>query len=102
MGGFDEQWEADLVIMDSLSKHSNGYKYLLTVIDVLSKNAWVEPFKTKNGESLVKAFGKIIKKGRNPEKLHTDKGTEFTNRMFQKFLKERSKIRLKIIPLELN
>jgi hypothetical protein len=60
----------------------------LTVIDVLSKYAWVEPIKTKTGESLVQAFGKIIKKGRKPEKLHTDKGTEFTNRMFQKFLKE--------------
>ena len=88
VGGFDEQWEADLVIMDSLSKQNNGYKYLLTVIDVLSKYSWVEPIKTKTGESLVQAFGKIIKKGRKPEKLHTDKGTEFTNRMFQKFLKE--------------
>jgi hypothetical protein len=38
----------------------------LTVIDVLSKYAWVEPIKTKTGESLVQAFGKIIKKGRKP------------------------------------
>ena len=33
----DEEWKADLVIMDSLSKENNGYKYILTVIDVLSK-----------------------------------------------------------------
>ena len=47
--------------MDSLSKHNNGYKYILTVIDVLSKYAWIEPLKTKTGESLVEAFSRIIK-----------------------------------------
>ena len=35
VAGIDDEWEADLVIMDSLSKHNNGYKYILTVIDVL-------------------------------------------------------------------
>ena len=57
-GGIDKEWEADLVIMDSLSKENNGCKYILTVIDVLSKYAWVEPLKTKSGENLVKAFQK--------------------------------------------
>ena len=76
--------------MDSLSKSNNGYNYILTVIDVLSKYAWVEPIKTKSGENLVKAFEKICKKGRQSEKLHTDKGTEFTNRLFQRFLKDKS------------
>ena len=83
-------WEADLVVMDSVSKVNVGYKYILTVIDVLSKYAWVEPLKTKSGENLVKAFEKICKKGRQPEKLHADKGTEFTNRLFQKFLKNKN------------
>ena len=35
--GIDKEWEADLVVMDSLSKENKGYKYILTVIDVLSK-----------------------------------------------------------------
>ena len=90
MGAMGEEWKADLVIMDSLSKSSNGHNYILTVIDVLSKYAWVEPIKTKSGENLVKAFEKICKKGRQPEKLHTDKGTEFTNRLFQRFLKDKN------------
>ena len=88
VGAIDEQWEADLVIMDSLSKYNNGFKYVLTVIDVLSKYAWAEPIKTKTGENLVKAFEKILKKGRKPETFHTDKGTEFMNRKFQTFLKK--------------
>ena len=88
VGAIDEQWEADLVIMDSLSKYNNGFKYILTVIDVLSKYARVEPIKTKTGENLVKAFEKILRKGRKPETFHSDKGTEFTNRLFQKYLKK--------------
>jgi hypothetical protein len=40
VGAIDEQWEVDLVIMDSISKYNNGIKYILTVIDVLSKYAW--------------------------------------------------------------
>jgi hypothetical protein len=68
----DDEWEADLVIMDSLSQQNNGYKYVLTVIDVLSKYAWVEAKKEKTGKNLVKAFEKIIKKGRKPKMFHTD------------------------------
>jgi hypothetical protein len=32
------------------------FKYILTVIDVLSKYAWAELIKTKTGENLVKDF----------------------------------------------
>jgi transposase InsO family protein len=89
VGAMDDEWEADLVIMDSLSQQNNGYtKYVLTVIDVLSKYAWVEAIKAKTGNNLVKAFEKIIKKGHKPKMFHTDKGTEFINRQFQTFLKK--------------
>ena len=50
VGGIDKEWEADLV-MDSLSKENTSYKYILTVIDLFSKYAWVEPLKTKSGEN---------------------------------------------------
>ena len=88
VGAIGEQWEADLVIMDSLAKYNNNYKYILTVIDVLSKYVWVEPIKAKTGENLVSAFEKILKKHRKPETFHSDKGTEFTNRKFQALLKK--------------
>ena len=78
------------MIMDSLGKANKRCNYILTAIDVLSKFAWLEPIKTKSGENLIKAFEKMCKKGRQPEKLHTDKGTEFTNRLSQKFLKDKN------------
>ena len=39
--GLDEQWEIDLVSIIPLAEYNNGYKYLLTAIDCLSKFAHV-------------------------------------------------------------
>ena len=44
--------------------------------------------KTKQGQELVKAFQTILSSGRKPSKLQTDQGTEFLNRVFQKFLRD--------------
>ena len=41
----DEQWQMELVDMQKLSRRNQGHKYLLTVIDVLSKYAWAVPIK---------------------------------------------------------
>ena len=46
------------------------------------------PRKTKQGQELVKAFRPILSSGHKPPKLQTDKGTEFLNRQFQKFLRD--------------
>lgn len=85
--GVDEIWEADLVDVQNLKKYNSAYRYLLTCIDVLSKYAWVVPLKDKKGKNIVEAFQKILKGGRIPQMLHTDKGSEFVNRVFQTFLK---------------
>ena len=84
--GIDAQFQADLVDLQSLSRYNKGYKYLLTCIDIFSKYAWVFPLKTKQGQELVKAFQTILSSGRKLLKLQTDQGTEFLNRLFQKFL----------------
>lgn len=86
--GIDHQWQADLVDVSRISSYNKGYKYLLTCMDVLSRYAWVVPLKDKTGKTLVAAFTAIFKSGRHPIRLQTDKGTEFTNRVFQKFLKD--------------
>ena len=80
---------ADLVEVQPLAKYNQGIRYLLTVLDVLSKYAWVQPLKAKTGVALVKAFNKILKQGRQPNHLQTDRGTEFYNRTFQRWLKDR-------------
>lgn len=85
----DEQWVTDLIDVSKIKKQNDKFTYLLTVVDCLSKYAWVEPLKDKSGESTVKAFTKIFSEsGRKPEKLQSDKGTEYTSVKFQKFLKD--------------
>ena len=42
----------------------------------------------KTGVALVKTFDKILKQGRKPSLLQTDRGTEFYNRAFQHWVKD--------------
>ena len=72
-----------------LAKYNRGIRYLLTVLDVLPKYAWVQSLKAKTGVALAKAFNKILKQGRQPNRLQTDRGTEFYNRTFQRWVKDR-------------
>ena len=66
-----------------------GYKYILTVLDIFSKYAWVIPLRNKTGIEITNAFQQIFKESnRTPAKLWCDKGSEFYNRTFQKFLEE--------------
>ena len=88
VGGLDDQWVADLVEVQPLAKYNRGIRYLLTVLDVLSKYAWVKPLKAKIGVALVQAFDKILKQGRQPNRLQTDRGKEFYNRTFQRWLED--------------
>ena len=83
----DEQWQADLVDMQEFSKTNNGIKFLLTVIDVFSKYAWVVLLRDKSGPVVRDAFEAIFKLGRVPKKLQTDNGKEFYNRYVDQLLK---------------
>ena len=68
---------------------NNGFRFLLCVIDILSKYAWVVPLKDKKGVSIVDAFQKILDKSRRkPNKIWVDKGSEFYNNSFKKWLKD--------------
>ena len=64
VGGLDDQWVTDLVEVQPLAKYNRGVRYLMTVVDALSKYAWVQPLKAKTGVAVVKAFDKILRQGR--------------------------------------
>ena len=87
----DYLWETDLVDMTKLSRENDGIKYLLTVIDTFSKYAWVQPLKSKSGSEILKAFSTILEENhRNPQKLRSDQGTEFTNAPSQQYLEKQN------------
>ena len=87
--GIDHQWQVDLADLNSLSKSNNGYCYILTCIDILSKYAWAFPLKSKTASDVIKIFDKILKNGRVPIKLQSDGGCKFNNFTFKKYLKEK-------------
>ena len=85
----DNIWGVDLADMQLLSKFNKGFRFLLCVIDIFSKYAWVIPLKDKKGISIVNAFQIILKESkRKPNKIWVDKGSEFYNNSFKKWLKD--------------
>ena len=60
----------------------------MCAIDLFGKYGWVVPLKDKRGVTNVKAFQKIISKGRKPNKIWVDWGSEFYYKLFKKFLKK--------------
>ena len=64
--------------MQLLGKFNKGFRFLLCVIDIFSKYAWVIPLKDEKG--IVKAFQELLLKSkRKPNKIWVDKGSEFYN-----------------------
>ena len=56
--------------MQLISNFNKRFRFLLCVIDVFSKYAWVVPLKDKKGVSIVDSFQKMLdKSGRKPNKI---------------------------------
>ena len=61
---------ADLDDMQLISKLNKGIRFLLCVIHIYSKYAWVIPLKYKNGIIITDAFPKIFdESNRKPNKI---------------------------------
>ena len=54
-------WECDLIDVQALSRHNEGVKYMLTVIDVFSKFLHMVPLKSKTGKDVSAAFQSVLK-----------------------------------------
>ena len=75
--------------MQLISKFNKEFRFLLCAIDIFSKYDWVVPLKDKKGISIVNAFQKILKQSsRKPNKISIDKGSEFYNSSFKKWLQD--------------
>ena len=86
--------------MQLISKFNKRFRFLLCVIDIFGKYAWVFPLKDKNGTSIANAFPKILDKSEcKPNKIWVDKRSEFYSNSFKKWLK-RNDIRMYLIQNE--
>ena len=80
-------YQADLADLSNISRYNDGFKYLLTCIDVFSKKAWAIPLRTKTAREVAEAFEKILRDGKC-NMSQSDKGSEFVGSTFQNMLKK--------------
>ena len=80
----DSICDRGLADMQLISKLDKGFRFLLCVIDIFSRYAWVVPLKDKKGVSIVNAFQEALNdSARKPNKIWVDKGSEFYNNSFK-------------------
>ena len=77
------------IIVQLISKFNKRFRFLLGVIGIFSKYAWVVPLKDKKGVSIVNAFQSILKiSNRKPNKIWVGKGSEFYINSFKIWLQD--------------
>ena len=75
--------------MQLISKFNKGLRFLVCVVDIYSKYAWVVSLKDKKVVNIVNAFQSILKKSnRKTNKIWVDKGNEFYNRSMKSWLEK--------------
>ena len=78
--GMNHQWQADLVEMQKYSRENQGYRYILTLIDIFSRYAYAVPLKNKTGPVVAAALNTILSSvPETPKYLQCDQGLEFYN-----------------------
>jgi hypothetical protein len=87
--GIDHLWQGDLLVLDKLSRYNKGFKYILSVIDVFSKVAFVEPLKSKTEPEVSNALKLIFDRSkRHPSLFQVDEGKEFFNSYVKKLMSD--------------
>ena len=61
-------------------------KYLLCVIDVFTKYAWVKPLKNQKGKTVLNAFIEIVNESNCKPNKSVAQGREFHNKIMQEWL----------------
>ena len=83
----NDQWDIDLIDMSSFAKENDNIKYLLTIIDIFSRYAYVYPLRSKSQEEIISAMKNILKQNK-PDNIRSDKGGEFTGTKIKKYFQD--------------
>ena len=87
--GIDAQHSMDLADMQKYANENNGVRFLLCVVDSLSKYAWVLPLLDKRPYTVSVALSKLYSKNKRvPKTVRSDRGTEFMGLQTQNLFKK--------------
>ena len=71
--------------MGSLSSFNGGLKYLLYVIDIFTKYAWIKPSTDKKSKTVLHGFVRVVnERKRKPNKLWVHQRRKCYNKLMQK------------------
>lgn len=91
VSGIDDLWQVDLADFAAVSKHNEGFKYVLVVIDVFSKYVWIQYVKSKSAIDILAAMKMLLmSEERKPKNVMSDKGKEFDNVQLREYFEENS------------
>ena len=76
--GVNDRWGWDILAMPT---SSNGFNFLLLIIDFASRKIWLKPLMTKDTVTVAKVFFDLACDFRFPCKLQSDKDPSFCNMM---------------------
>ena len=79
----DNIWDADLADTQLITKFNKELRFLLCVIDIFSKYAWVVPLKDKKGITITNTFQKVLEESNSSKVKSKD-----TNQAIFELLKE--------------
>ena len=80
----DNVWSADLADIQLINRFYKGLRFLLCVIDIFSKNAWVTHLKDKKSITITNASGKILDESYpKSNKIWVDKRSKFYKRSME-------------------
>jgi hypothetical protein len=87
--GLHSQWEVDLADFQQIKNDGNdGFAFLLVCKDVLSRQIFVEPIKSKRAIDVKRGFEAVFQRaGQRPWSIRSDLGNEFCSREMQEFFR---------------
>ena len=81
----DNIWGADLAYMQLISRFNKEFRFLLCVVDIYNKYAWVITLKAKKGATVTNAFQKILDESKQkPNEIWSDEGRELEKKCYRK------------------
>ena len=70
-----------------ISKFNKGFRFLLYLLGIYSKYAWVIPLKDKKGITITNTFQKTLNESKHkPNKMWVDKSSEYYKRLMKSWL----------------
>ena len=80
-------WSCDLVQLDNIADENDKYKFLLCVVDVFTRYAWIVPMQSKSEKDVLDGFKDVVLSNNKvyPAYIWSDQGKEFKNKLMSKW-----------------